>query len=133
MAHRVLVIDDEQDIRRLISLILESAGYEVVQAANGLEGLERLEQEQFHALVLDIMMPEMDGWEVCRQVRCRPQSKDLPVLILTVRGQPLDRVIGMEVVHADEYLTKPFERRVLLETVNRLVAGKTDATASAQA
>jgi DNA-binding response OmpR family regulator len=124
MAHRVLVIDDEQDIRRLIALILETAGYEVVQAATGLEGLEHLEQHGFDAMVLDIMMPEMDGWEVCRQVRCRPQSKELPVLILTVRGQPLDRVIGMEVVHADAYLTKPFERRVLLDTVNRLVAGQ---------
>ena len=128
MAHRILVIDDEQDIRQLIALILDAAGYEVAQAASGIEGLEALERSDYDLVILDIMMPEMDGWEVCRQIKSRQRTKDLPVLILTVRSQPLDRVIGMEVVHANDYLTKPFERRELLETVERLVAIKSATT-----
>ena len=124
MASRILVVDDEQDIRQLVTLIIETAGHEVVQACNGTEGMRALDQGKFDLVILDIMMPEMDGWEVCRQIKHRPQSRKLPVLILTVRSQPLDKVIGMEVVHADHYLTKPFERQELLEAVNHLLEGK---------
>ena len=128
MAHRVLVVDDEQDIRQLVALILEAAGYDVIQAASGMEALAALGRSSFELVILDIMMPEMDGWEVCRQIKSRPQTKDIPVLILTVRSQPLDRVIGLEVVHANSYLTKPFERKELLEAVERLVATSPSAT-----
>ncbi|HEY3377094.1 MAG TPA: response regulator [Armatimonadota bacterium] len=124
MTHRILVVDDEQDIRQLVALIVEAAGYDVVQASNGVEGLKALEHNSFDLVILDIMMPEMDGWEVCRNIKNRPQTKDLPVLILTVRSQPLDKVIGLEVVHADDYLTKPFERRELLDAVERLIGAK---------
>ncbi|HEY3415370.1 MAG TPA: response regulator [Armatimonadota bacterium] len=122
MAQRILVVDDEQDIRQVVALNLEAEGYEVAQAANGLEALEAIERDGFNLVILDIMMPEMDGWEVCRQIKSRQRTKDLPVLILTVRGQPLDRVIGLEVVHADDYLMKPFERLDLLEAVKRLAS-----------
>ena len=122
MAHHILVVDDEQDIRHLIVLILEAAGYQVSQAESGMAALEILSQQNFELVILDIMMPEMDGWEVCRQIKSRQQTKELPVLILTVRSQPLDRVIGLEVVHADDYLTKPFERQDLLAAVERLLA-----------
>lgn len=126
MAHNILVVDDEQDIRHLIALILEAAGYSVAQAASGMEALDILCQQNFDLVILDIMMPEMDGWEVCRQIKSRPRTKELPVLILTVRSQPLDRVIGLEVVHADDYLTKPFERQDLLVGVKRLLAALPD-------
>lgn len=121
MPQRILVIDDEQDIRSLLTLILESAGYAVQQARSGKEGLTLLERETADLVLLDIMMPEMDGWEVCRQIKNRPATRNTPVIILTVRSQPLDKVIGTEVVHADEYLTKPFDRRVLLKLVHKLL------------
>lgn len=124
MAQRILVVDDEQDIRQVIALNLEAEGYDVAQAANGLEALEAVERDGYNLVILDIMMPEMDGWEVCRQIKSRQRTKDLPVLILTVRGQPLDRVIGLEVVHADDYLMKPFERLDLLAAVKRLASGE---------
>ena len=127
MAYNVLVVDDEQDIRHLIALILEASGYTVAQAASGMEALDILGQQNFNLVILDIMMPEMDGWEVCRQIKSQQHTKDLPVLILTVRSQPLDRVIGLEVVHADDYLTKPFERHDLLDMVKRLLAATPDA------
>lgn len=124
MSHRILIVDDEQDIRQLIALIAEAAGYEVVQACNGMEGLQALEGDGFALVILDIMMPEMDGWEVCRHIKSHQRTKDIPVLILTVRSQPLDKVIGMEVVHADDYLTKPFERLELLEAMERLISSR---------
>lgn len=124
MSHRVLVVDDEQDIRQLVALIVEAAGYVVQQACNGMEALHALEHDLFDLVILDIMMPEMDGWEVCRRIKAHQRTKDIPVLILTVRSQPLDKVIGLEVVHADDYLTKPFERNELLEAVERLIANK---------
>ena len=118
MAYRILVVDDEPDIRQLVALILESAGHEIMTVSSGKEALYSLEQDDYHLVILDIMMPEMDGWEVCRQIKGRSRTKDLPVVFLTVRGQPLDRVIGLEVVHADGYVTKPFERDQLLSTIN---------------
>lgn len=124
MAHRILIVDDEPDIRHLIAITLESAGYQLVEAGKGTEALQALERENVDLAILDIMMPDMDGWEVCRQIRSRQQTKNLPVIILTVRNQPLDRVIGIEVVHADDYLTKPFERQQLLEMVQRLLASR---------
>lgn len=127
MANCILVIDDEQDIRQLITLIFESAGYEVVQASNGQEGLDALERTNCDLVVLDIMMPELDGWEVCRLMKSRQRTKDVPVLILTVRSQPLDKVIGLEVVQADDYLTKPFEWHQLLSTADRLITSRTSA------
>jgi len=121
MSQHILVVDDEEDIRQLVAIILESDGYQVTQAANGDECLNALERLTCDALVLDIMMPKMDGWEICRRIKSHPRTKSLPVLILTIRSQPLDRVIGLEVVHADAYLTKPFERRELLDTMKRLL------------
>jgi DNA-binding response OmpR family regulator len=121
MARRILLIDDEQDIRSLLALILESAGYTINEAHSGKDGLAQLARESFDLVILDVMMPEMDGWEVCRQIKSRQQTRHIPVLILTVRAQPFDRVIGLEVVQADEYLTKPFDRQALLSTVERLV------------
>ena len=121
MARRILIIDDEQDIRSLLALILKTAGYEVAEARGGKEGLALLNTGTFHLVILDIMMPEMDGWEVCSQLKSLPRRDAPPVLILTVRSQPLDRVIGMEVVLADDYLTKPFNRTTLLQTVERLI------------
>ena len=122
MPYRILVVDDEQDIRQLVALIVEASGYEVVQASNGREGLQAIAQQDFDLVILDIMMPEMDGWEVCRQIKSQERTKNIPVLILTVRSQPLDKVIGLEIIHADDYLTKPFERRELIDVVERLIA-----------
>jgi len=130
MPQRILAVDDEEDIRKLIALVLETAGYEVVQAEDGLAALKELEGETFDLVILDIMMPKMDGWEVCRHIKSQDRTQYTPVLILTVRSQPLDRVIGLEVVHADEYLNKPFEHRELLDAVERLIATRSPAIGS---
>jgi len=110
VAGRVLLIEDDSRLAAMVSEYLGAAGYRVVIASNGMHGLERLAREPYDALVLDLTLPDMDGLEVCRQLRAR---WDLPVLMLTARGDAMDRVVGLE-LGADDYLPKPFEPRELL-------------------
>jgi len=116
---RILVVDDEKDIRNLLRQVLEHAGYQVETAANGREALEMVERSLPDLMLLDIMMPELDGWEVCRQVKSKQKTKHLPVILLTVRNQPLDKIVGTEVVGADDYITKPFDLDDLLARVEQ--------------
>ena len=110
MAHRILVIEDDARLAGMLSEYLGEAGFRVSVAADGRDGLARLAREPFDALVLDLMLPDMDGLEVCRRLRA---TSDLPVLMLTARGDAMDRVVGLE-LGADDYLPKPFEPRELL-------------------
>lgn len=121
MDKTILVIDDEEDLRLLISLIAESAGYQVLQACDGITGLQIIAEQSVDLVVLDVMMPGIDGWEVCRQIKGNMETRHIPVIILTVRNRPIDKVVGTEVVHADGYLTKPFERIDLLAAIARLL------------
>ena len=110
MAERILLIDDDSRLAAMVSEYLGGAGYRVTTAASGANGLERLGNEPYDALVLDLSLPDMDGLEVCRRLRAR---WDLPVLMLTARGDAMDRIVGLE-IGADDYLPKPFEPRELL-------------------
>jgi DNA-binding response OmpR family regulator len=101
----------------MVSEYLGEAGYRVTTAASGAGGLERLAKEPYDALVLDLTLPDMDGLEVCRQLRAR---QDLPVLMLTARGDAMDRVVGLE-LGADDYLPKPFEPRELLARLRAIL------------
>jgi len=116
---RILVVDDEKDIRTLLEQVLQHAGYEVETAGNGREALEALERSLPDLVLLDIMMPEVDGWEVARHVKTKQKSKDVPVVFLTVRNQAVDKIVGTEVVGVDDYITKPFDLKVLLERIAR--------------
>ena len=101
----------------MVSEYLGEAGYRVTVAAAGRAGLERLTREPYDALVLDLMLPDMDGLEVCRQLRAK---SDIPVLMLTARGEAMDRVVGLE-IGADDYLPKPFEPRELLARLRAIL------------
>jgi two-component system OmpR family response regulator len=111
---RVLVADDEPNIREVISFALERAGYCVATARNGSEALQQLRRGPVDLIVLDIGMPEMDGLEVCRQIR---KSSDVPILFLSARDEEIDRVLGLE-IGGDDYGTKPFSARELVARVN---------------
>ena len=110
MAHRILLIDDDARLAGMVSEYLTSAGFHVSVVGRGDAGIERLVREPFDALVLDLMLPDMDGLEVCRRVRAKT---DVPILMLTARGDAADRIVGLE-IGADDYLPKPFEPRELL-------------------
>jgi DNA-binding response OmpR family regulator len=104
---RILLVDDERAILTLLSFPLERDGYEVVPAADGREALERFEEGTFDLVVLDVMMPELDGLEVCRRLRAR---SSVPIIMLTAKSEEIDKVLGLE-LGADDYITKPFSMR----------------------
>jgi two-component system OmpR family response regulator len=114
MAHRILVADDEPHIREVICFALERAGMTTITARNGSEALQTFRRGNVDLLVLDIGMPEMDGLEVCRQIR---KTSDLPILFLSARDEEIDRVLGLE-IGGDDYVTKPFSARELVARVN---------------
>ncbi len=125
MAARILLIEDDPRLAEMVSEYLGQAGFRVSVAGSGNEGLERLAREPFDALVLDLTLPDIDGLEVCRQLRARA---DTPVLMLTARGDAMDRVVGLE-LGADDYLPKPFEPRELLARLRAILRRRSGAEA----
>jgi two-component system phosphate regulon response regulator PhoB len=110
---RILVIEDEADIRQVLDYNLKSAGHEVVEAARGADGLRLLREREPDLVLLDLMLPDMPGTEVCRTIKDNPATRTLPVVMLTARGEEIDRVVGFE-IGADDYITKPFSVRELV-------------------
>src|SRR6202161_1535472 len=104
---RILLVDDEQSIQTLLSCPLRKEGYDVVQATDGREALERFDEQPFDLVVLDLMLPRIDGLEVCRQLRTRGS---VPIIMLTAKSEEIDKVVGLE-LGADDYITKPFSMR----------------------
>ncbi len=113
----ILIVDDEANIRELARLYLEKDGYKVETAVTGTQALAKLKQSAPTLLILDLMLPEMDGWEVCRRVR---MESNLPILMLTARGDDIDKIVGLE-MGADDYLTKPFNPRELVARVRAIL------------
>ncbi len=104
---RILLVDDEQSIQTLLSYPLRREGYDVVQATDGRQALERFDEQRFDLVVLDLMLPRMDGLEVCRRLRSR---SSVPIIMLTAKSEEIDKVVGLE-LGADDYITKPFSLR----------------------
>jgi DNA-binding response OmpR family regulator len=123
MTGHILIIDDDTRLAGMVCDYLGAAGYRVAAAATAREGEQRLKREQFDALVLDLMLPDADGLEVCRRIR---QTSDVPILMLTARGDAMDRVVGLE-IGADDYLPKPFEPRELLARLRSILRRKSGA------
>ncbi|MBM3235671.1 response regulator transcription factor [Candidatus Poribacteria bacterium] len=116
--YKILIADDEEDIVDIIKIYLESEGYEVITASDGFETLKKAEYESPHLIILDIMMPKLDGFEVCRRIRAEMST---PILILTARRtEDVDKVIGLE-LGADDYMIKPFDSRELVARVKALL------------
>ncbi len=112
MSHHILVVDDEPDILELIRMSLAQEGYEVETAATGDEALEQLRRRRPNLVVLDLMLPDRPGTEVCKTMRSTPELADVPVIMLTARSDEVDRIVGFE-LGADDYVTKPFSPREL--------------------
>src|SRR5438270_9833557 len=106
-APRILLVDDEESVQKLLAYPLRKAGYEVVAATTGDEALDRFRDGDFDLVVLDVMLPHVDGFEVCRQLRAR---SSVPIIMLTAKAEEFDKVLGLE-LGADDYITKPFSMR----------------------
>ncbi|MFQ5610709.1 MAG: response regulator transcription factor [Anaerolineae bacterium] len=114
---KILVVDDEPNIIELAQLYLENEGFQVISAANGLEALDKIQAERPALVVLDLMLPELDGWEVCKRVRA---NSDLPIIMLTARDDDVDKIVGLE-LGADDYMTKPYNPRELVARVKAVL------------
>ncbi len=117
---RVLVVDDEGDIVDLLTFNLEKEGFAVTQAFDGESALKAIRTERPDLVILDLMLPGLSGLDVCRQVRRDRETENLPIIMLTAKGEPLDRVVGLE-IGADDYLTKPFNIRELTARVRAVL------------
>ncbi|MDX5621848.1 response regulator transcription factor, partial [Clostridioides difficile] len=117
MNNTILVVDDEKEIRDLIEIYLLNSGYNVIKAEDGKEALDILKKENIHLMILDIMMPKMDGIEVCRKVR---ESLNIPILMLSAKSEDMDKIQGI-MTGADDYLTKPFNPLELTVRVKSLI------------
>ncbi len=120
VARKILVVDDEAVLVETIAYNLEQAGYQVVTASDGISALEATHKEAPDLIILDIMLPGMDGLEICRQLRREGDTATIPIIMLTAKGEEIDKVVGLE-VGADDYVTKPFGRRELLARVRALL------------
>jgi len=120
VARKILVVDDEEVLVETIAYNLEQSGYQVETAANGVSALEAAHRDSFDLIVLDIMLPGMDGLEVCRQLRREDRTATVPIIMLTAKSEEIDKVVGLE-VGADDYVTKPFGRRELLARIRALL------------
>ena len=117
---KILVVEDEPDIRELLRYNLEQAGFDVVESEDGSRVLELVDEEHPSLMILDLMLPKIDGLDICKMVRQRPRSAKLPIVMLTAKAAEVDRVLGLE-FGADDYITKPFSPRELLARVKAVL------------
>jgi len=115
---KVLVVDDEPDTLELVKLVLESGGFKAELATNGADALVILKESRPDLILLDIMMPDMDGWDVFRRIK--EKYPKIPIAILTARAQNIDKLLGLHVLKADDYITKPFGKNELIRKVRKL-------------
>lgn len=120
MGKKILIVDDEKDLVETMTLRLEAAGYEVLCAYDGQDGLEKARDIKPDLILLDVMMPKMDGYQVCRMLKFDEDYKNIPIIMLTARGQEQDRKTGID-VGTNDYITKPFDSKDLLARIQKIL------------
>ncbi len=123
-AKRVLCIEDEPEMIDLIRLILGRRGYSVSGAAGGKAGLQAVRDELPDLVLLDLMMPDMDGWEVYQQMKAGESTRHIPVIVVTAKAQSIDKVLGLHIAKVDDYIAKPFSPQELLNSVEKVLSEK---------
>lgn len=122
MPKKILVVDDEKDITETLSFMLKAKGYDVLEGHDGEEGLKIAKEEMPDLIILDVMMPKMNGYKIARLLKYDAKYKHIPIVMVTARGQEADKLIGEE-TGADVYITKPFEFEEVLDTVSKYLEG----------
>jgi DNA-binding response OmpR family regulator len=118
---RILVVDDEVNITQILQFSIGAEGFDVLTAQNGEEAIEKARREQPDLIILDIMMPKIDGYEACRILKANPLTRHIPVVLLTAKGREIDKRLGYE-VGATDYIVKPFSPNKLIERIHRLLS-----------
>ena len=124
---KVVCVEDEPEIIDLIRLILGRKGFDLTGATGGLEGLEAIRRVKPDLVRVDLMMPDMDGWEVYQQMKADPELKNIPVIVVTAKAQSIDKILGLHIAKVDDYVTKPFGPQELLQSVERVLSAKATA------
>ncbi|MBL8076518.1 MAG: response regulator [Anaerolineales bacterium] len=122
---RILCIEDEAEMIDLIRLILGRRGYDVHGAPGGVEGIKQVKETIPDLVLLDLMMPDMDGWEVYQQMKADEKTRNIPVIVVTAKAQNIDKVLGLHIAKVDDYITKPFSPAELLASVEKTLNKKT--------
>ena len=117
----ILCVEDEPEMIDLIRLILGRRGFEVIGATGGVEGLKMVREQKPDLVLLDLMMPDMDGWEVYQQIKADEKTKGIPVIVVTAKAKIIDKVIGLHIAKVDDYIAKPFSPQNLLNSVDRVL------------
>ena len=121
----VVCIEDEPEMIDLVKLILSRKGFQVVGAMGGREGLAAIQSEKPDLVLLDLMMPDMDGWEVYQKMKADDATKGIPVIVVTAKAQSIDKVLGLHIAKVDDYITTPFGPQELMESVEAVLARQT--------
>lgn len=121
---RVVCIEDESEMIDLVSMILSREGYQVIGAPGGLQGLQTVEDTQPELVLLDLMMPDLDGWEVYQRLKANPKTTHVPIIVVTARAQSIDKILGLHIAKVDDYITKPFSPSELLTSIERVLNKK---------
>ena len=124
---QILCIEDDEEMIDLIRLILTRKGFEVLGASSGASGLEIIRNEKPDLVLLDLMMPEMDGWEVYQQIKSDEANLNIPVIVVTAKAQSIDRVLGLHIAKVDDYISKPFSPQELLDSIESVLKRKAKA------
>jgi two-component system response regulator VicR len=123
-AKNILCIEDESEMIDLIRLILSRRGFTVLGAGSGMEGLKIIQEKHPDLVLLDLMMPDMDGWEVYQRMKADETMKAIPVIVVTARAQSIDKVLGLHIAKVDDYIAKPFSPQELIKSVEDVLAGR---------
>lgn len=118
---RVLYIEDDMEMIDLVTLILSRRGFEVIGAHGGQKGLETVLRDPPDLVLLDLMMTDLDGWDVFQQIKANKKTRNIPVIVITAKSQPIDRVLGLHIAKVDDYISKPFHPKDLLEAIDRVL------------
>lgn len=118
---QVIYIEDEEEMVDLVRLILSRKGFEVIGATGGRDGLDLVRQKMPDLVLLDLMMPDMDGWDVYQQMKSDELTKEIPVIVVTAKAQSIDKVLGLHIAKVDDYISKPFSPQELVESVEKVL------------
>ncbi len=130
MSARIVYIEDEAEMIDLVRIILGRKGFEVIGAMNGQEGLNKINEQKPDLVLLDLMMPGMDGWDVYHQIKANRETQHVPVIIVTARALNIDRILGLEIAKVNDYLSKPFTPQELIESVQKVLNSQQDSSSS---
>jgi two-component system response regulator VicR len=120
-AKRVVCVEDEPEMIDLIRLILSRKGFEVLGANGGKEGLSMIKEHKPDLVLLDLMMPDLDGWEVYQQMKADKETTDIPVIVVTAKAQSIDKVLGLHIAKVEDYISKPFSPQELIDSVDQVL------------